>query len=700
MEYNESVFRQKANVRTMIMWLVAAIVLTGAYGLEVIKGDRTVEYLILFVLFCWIPFVVGLVVLKIKGMDAKIAYREVVAIGYGIFYAFIMLTNNTPLTFVYTFPIVSVLTLYKDRFFVVRIGVLNIIVLAVDFLVTSMSGGITQEFIMNFEIQIASTLLLYYAFFVAISHMSQSENAMLGSVQKNLERVVQTVEKVKGASTAVVDGVTVVRELADENMDSADTVVGSMEELLANNVVLTEKTDSSIDMTGKINAQVENVASMIQEMVSLMEATVSHSQMSSEQLADVMNSANEMAALSTEVDEILQNFKKEFEMVKEETSTIEQITSQTNLLALNAAIEAARAGEAGRGFAVVADEIQSLSSGTKTSSNSIMDALFNLEETSDKMTEGITRILTLIATTLEKVNVVNESVARIKEDSMQLGSNIQVIDNAMTEVEDSNRNMVGNMRQVSEVMSLMTESIENADSNVKLMRSKYEETATNVINIESVVGKLIEELGEGGFMSLKDLQPGMFATVQQVDGEINKEFKMKLKKVLDDGVVLEHVKGLNGEPIFTSSIKNHLSVIVDNGLYNWNDVEVVLLRDGTYQVTVEGNPTVVNRRKYRRMPISNMCKISVEGDDKKYPGTMVNISAGGYAFATSARELSNIRGRKVGIEVEGLDFLAGKTLQGVVIRITDNDGVYFQGCRMFEDNKEIYDYVEAHYQGE
>ena len=97
-----------------------------------------------------------------------------------------------------------------------------------------------------------------------------------------------------------------------------------------------------------------------------------------------------MAELSADVENILSDFHSQFERVKEETSTIEGITSKTNLLALNASIEAARAGDAGRGFAVVADEIRDLSTGTQKSSGSIMEALRLLESTSDKMTESIT----------------------------------------------------------------------------------------------------------------------------------------------------------------------------------------------------------------------------------------------------------------------------------------------------------------------
>ena len=110
----------------------------------------------------------------------------------------------------------------------------------------------------------------------------------------------------------------------------------------------------------------------------------------------VVESTNLMAALSGEVEQILGEFKNEFAKVKEETGTIEEISSQTNLLALNASIEAARAGEAGKGFAVVADEIRNLSDGTQSSSGSIMGALNRLEETSDKMTDAITNTLKLI----------------------------------------------------------------------------------------------------------------------------------------------------------------------------------------------------------------------------------------------------------------------------------------------------------------
>ncbi|RAZ15139.1 hypothetical protein DK853_52255, partial [Klebsiella oxytoca] len=70
-----------------------------------------------------------------------------------------------------------------------------------------------------------------------------------------------------------------------------------------------------------------------------------------------------------------------------------------------------------KGFAVVADEIRDLSMGTKNSSNSILAALSHLEETADKMTGSITKILQLITDAQGMVSHVDESVASISSQS-------------------------------------------------------------------------------------------------------------------------------------------------------------------------------------------------------------------------------------------------------------------------------------------
>ncbi len=699
MEYNEEQFKKSANQKTLITWMIIGAVLTLAYFIEVKNGSRTVPYYIAFCSVCWLPVIAGVILLKIRGWSTSL-YREVMAIGYLIFYCFVMITANTPAAFSYIFPIASLLILYKSRSLIIRYGVASMLVIAIGFVSKVVSGTIEHSDVTDFEIQFACTFLCFLSYVLALNHLNASDGAMLESVKSNLARVVMTIGQVKSASNSIVDGVVVVRELADENKEGANDVVHSMDDLSGNNNVLQARTDSSLEMTEKINMQVENVAGLIQEMVSLTEQSVSHAQMSSTELASAVQSTNEMAQLSSDVEHILKEFKSQFEMVKEETGTIEQITSQTNLLALNASIEAARAGEAGKGFAVVADEIRNLSNETQTSSTSIMNALAHLEQTSDRMTDAITKTLELISITLTKITEVNRSVNSITQDSVQIGNNIQVIDTAMREVEDSNKNLVDNMREISDVMELMTNSISSADETTKVMRSKYEETSTNVINIERIVGNLIEELSDGGFMSLEDIRPDMFLTVTE-SGVMNPvEYKSKVVTVLSDGIVADKLKNGFTELNASKGQRYDLEIVVDNGLYKWTDISIEPTKEGTNRILINGNPKVVNRRKYPRMPVTYSCDLSLPSVHSEFTGRMVNISANGFAFSATEDELLHSKGKTVYLKPHGFSLLEDTTLEGVIIRITDNDGQYIIGCRMLEDNQEIHEFVQRNYNGE
>ena len=71
-----------------------------------------------------------------------------------------------------------------------------------------------------------------------------------------------------------------------------------------------------------------NVAGLVTKMATLINETASHAQMSSNELSSVVEATNEMTSLSSEVENVLQEFKEEFIMVKNETGTIEKITAQ------------------------------------------------------------------------------------------------------------------------------------------------------------------------------------------------------------------------------------------------------------------------------------------------------------------------------------------------------------------------------------
>lgn len=700
--YDEKYFAAKANRRAGTTWLTLMLIVTIYYGVKMSQGVMSTNWFILFSIIGWAEYMGAGILLKVKGMDSP-TYKWVLGLGYVTFYGFIAFTSLDEISYVFILPLISIIILYKNPKLIKVMMWATLGVLITSNLYKGRVKGM-MEFVSSVDcaLQFAIVLCCYACTNMAIKHLVESDGALTGSISSNLERVVKTVEKVKVASNEIVDGVTVVRELADENRMGAEAVVIDMHELSNDNNVLNDRTMSSVEMTTVIDTQVTNVAGLMEQVVTLIEASVEHANISSDELSEVVETTNKMAALSAEVEKILGEFKEEFQNVKTETGTIEGITSKTNLLALNASIEAARAGEAGKGFAVVANEIRELSSGTQTSSGRIMSALAHLEETSEKMLEAIEETIELIQDNITKVSNVDRSVTDITNDATALGDNIKTVDSAVKEVEASNKTLADNMQQVSGLMEVMTERINRAEFTTKEMLSKYDESARNAANIENVVGQLMEELGVGGFMGVQDVKAGMKVSVALDDAVTGKkEYIGEVVNCIDEDVFVtiedEH------EDIIDKKEKNvvcQLRIVVDNVLYSWDNIEMGLTKSGEkgkYKLTVETNPQVFNRRKYPRMPLANTCVVKVKDDTRSYQGRMVNISANGFAFASREELFADVKGKNVEVNIKDFDILEGKTVEGCVIRTSNNAGEYIVGCRMPQDSKAIKEYVSSNY---
>ena len=691
MTYDENVFKEKANRKARKIWIVFAILLSANYGSDASGGLYPTTSYLIFLALCWLPLIFGEVLLRVKGWATEL-YRYDLVIGYGIFYTFVICTTESPIAFTYILPVTSLLVLYKNRKFMINCGIVNSLIIVGAAVYRYMLGFNSASDMKNYQLQLSCIILCYICYVMSIRHLNESDGAMTDSIKADLHRVVTTVEQVKTSSNTILDGITVVRELASENKHGSDMVTLGMNELTDNNHMLQDRTTSSTQMTSDIRAQVENVVALISEMVSLVGKTESHSSVSAKDLQSLVSTATTMSELSTELENVLQNFQQEFGMVKQETGTIEKITNQTNLLALNASIEAARAGEAGKGFAVVAEQIRTLSTETHASSGQIREALSRLDATSAKMTASIEETLKLIQITLEKVTHTGENVNQIASDSAQLGRHIQVVDNAIKEVESSNTQLVSNMEQVSNIVETITGCIAHSSQTSERMLSKYEETAANINTIEDVMENMMCDLGIGGFMGIEDIRPGMKIDLK-LAGQGDTEYLGELIEQIPEGLLVSCQKEL----ALTDTASCTLQITAGNILYCWDKAVISPAPEKgahAFKIIINTRPRINNRRKYPRMDLNNACTIKFKNSDTEYAATMDNISANGFAFLATDNIFTQSKNASVTVTIHDFALPNHNVLEGRIIRCSDDNGLFIVGCQMPEDNFYILEYVE------
>lgn len=691
MTYDENVFKEKANRKARKIWIVFAVLLSANYGSDASGGLYPTTSYLIFLALCWLPLIFGEVLLRVKGWATEL-YRYDLVIGYGIFYTFVICTTASPIAFTYILPVTSLLVLYKNRKFMINCGIVNSLIIVGAAVYRYMLGFNSASDMKNYQLQLSCIILCYICYVMSIRHLNESDGAMTDSIKADLHRVVTTVEQVKTSSNTILDGITVVRELASENKHGSDMVMLGMNELTDNNHMLQDRTTSSTQMTSDIRAQVENVVALISKMVSLVGKTESHSSVSAKDLQSLVSTATTMSELSTELENVLQNFQQEFGMVKQETGTIEKITNQTNLLALNASIEAARAGEAGKGFAVVADQIRTLSTETHASSGQIREALSRLDATSAKMTASIEETLKLIQVTLEKVTHTGENVNQIASDSAQLGRHIQVVDNAIKEVESSNTQLVSNMEQVSNIVETITGCIAHSSQTSERMLSKYEETASNINTIEDVMENMMCDLGIGGFMGIEDIQPGMKIDLK-LAGQGDTEYLGELIEQIPEGLLVSCQKEL----ALTDTASCTLQITAGNILYCWDKAVISPAPEKgahAFKIIINTRPRINNRRKYPRMDLNNACTIKFKNSDTEYAATMDNISANGFAFLATDNIFTQSKNASITVTIHDFALPDHNVLEGRIIRCSDDNGLFIAGCQMPEDNFYILEYVE------
>lgn len=262
---------------------------------------------------------------------------------------------------------------------------------------------------------------------------------MLLAIRKMNRQLSSTLREIEAASEQVSAGSTNMAEGAQALAEGATDQAGSVEELQATFITITEAVEKTSEKVADSYKQAKKYADVADESRDQMQVMV-----------QAMERINETSQRIANI-----------------VSEIEDIASQTNLLSLNASIEAARAGEAGKGFAVVADQIRKLaeqSAQSAVNTRELIESAVHEVEEGNKAAESVS----------EAIQNVVDGINEIAESSKELSVITKDQSLAMAQAEDG-------VNQISEVVQANSATAQETSAT-------SEELSAQAVSMNELVG--------------------------------------------------------------------------------------------------------------------------------------------------------------------------------------------------------------------
>ena len=450
------------NGRFMLGYGITAGVLFAAYLVELVKGNRSPGYIILFDAILCIPFLISWILYK-RQKDSEL-FRYVACVSYGVFYCFVLLTSTSILNFAYIFPMLVLLALYGEFKLSVINGIFAIIanVLYVIYQVTSGHAGASQ--IVDYEIQVAAIVLTVGLNLLASKALHRVSVYRTRQVEEEKEKITSVLELIHGATEKLFVNVSDIGERSSDMSEHNEQSQNAIAEIVNGTNDLAQTVQNQLKMTENIDSLIASTDSLTNEIKNKCENADTLSNTGFEKVTELTRVTEESKVVSGEVHDTIGDLVEQTKEAEKMLNIISDIMSQTTLLALNASIEAARAGEAGRGFAVVADEIGKLAEQTTEAAQQIHTIFDGLEKQSAVTEESVARLLQMNDTQAALVEKASDSFKDVRTEIADIYEKVKVQTDYMNKVSESNLEInqgIESLSAFSEELLANTENTRN-----------------------------------------------------------------------------------------------------------------------------------------------------------------------------------------------------------------------------------------------